>query len=208
LAPTPQTDFKEVLRDLRREQIVDTARRLFEERRTTEVSMEEIASEAGVSRSTVYVYFANRDELLTACLQRMHSLLMEALEPAWSPELDPADALRLLVHSMLARIDENPAFFLLAVAAAGTGRNPGSPLGAQLSLIGMDVVALLVEILGRGVESGRFRSFDLDRAAAFVGQQLFGAMYVRADDPARLPLDEAADGICSFLLEGLGAPAR
>ena len=46
-----------------------------------------------------------------------------------------------------------------------------------------------------------------DKATTFVGQQLYGAMSVRAGDPRPAPRDEAADELCTFLLYGLAGPA-
>ena len=206
MARTSPPQLKEVLRDFRRDQIIDVARQLFGERGTTEVSMDEIASEAGVARSTVYVYFANRDELLRACLKRMYNLLLDTVAGAWEREAKPADRLHSLVRGMLERIDDNPAFFRLAVATQGTGNHPTTTVGAELAIIGLDIARLLHDLVEQAVASGQFRAVDPDRAVAYIGQEIYGAMSVRADDVAPRPLDETADEICDFLLYGLAPP--
>src|ERR1700735_2769030 len=118
--------LKDVIRDFRRDQLIDTARRLFGERGTPEVSMDEIAAQAGVARSTVYVYFANRDDLLRACVQSMYDRMADTIALVVTGDGAPRERLRRLMVGVLERIDENPSFFRLAMATQGSTRAEGS----------------------------------------------------------------------------------
>jgi len=198
--------LKEVIRDFRRDQIVDTARRLFGERGSTEVPMDEIASEAGVARSTVYVYFANRDELLQACLQSMYERMKETVALIDSVDASPGERMRSLVLGVLERIDESPAFFRLAMATQGTGAEGSAAVGGALMLIGLDMIRLLEELLDAGITAGEFRAdLDRDRAVTLVGQLIYGALSVRAGEPDPAPASQVAAEICDFITRGLGA---
>ena len=55
----------------RREQILDAANALFAQRAYDEVSIEEIASSAGVTRGLVHHYFGGRKEVYIALLERL-----------------------------------------------------------------------------------------------------------------------------------------
>ena len=197
-------DLKEVIRDFRRDQVSDVARRLFGERGTTDVSMEEIASEAGVARSTVYVYFANRDELLRACLQRMHEQLTDGIAQTWGEESEPAQRLERLIIEMLARVDDSPAFFRLALVTQGTPARGAEAVGTELALISLSIARLIRDLVVEGIERGEFRSMDPDLATTLIGQQIYGAMAVRAEDPAPQPRAELAAETVHFIFRGLG----
>jgi len=196
-------DLKEVIRDFRRDQVIDVARRLFGERGTTDVSMDEIATEAGLARSTIYVYFANRDELLQACLKRVHDQLMTTIAGTWDLQTAPVDRLRGLIVAIFEQQDENPAFLRLALATYETVSSSDVAVGSELAMIGLDVVARLRDILEEGVADGAFRPLDPDRAVTLIGQQIYGAMSIRAADALPRPRHEVAAEICDFVLRGL-----
>jgi AcrR family transcriptional regulator len=58
-------------RQATRDTVVDTALRLFTERGYLGVRVEDIASEAGVSRATFYKHFAEREEILAELFERL-----------------------------------------------------------------------------------------------------------------------------------------
>ena len=55
-------------------------------------------------------------------------------------------------------------------------------------MIGLDMIRLLEDIVVRGKESGEFRpDVEVDRAVVLIGQQIYGALSVRAGEPESVP---------------------
>src|SRR3954447_24543249 len=65
----------------RRDQILDAANSLFAERGYEDVSVEDIASSAGVTRGLVHHYFGGRKEVYVALLERLGAVREERLRP-------------------------------------------------------------------------------------------------------------------------------
>jgi AcrR family transcriptional regulator len=63
----------------RREQILDAANALFAERPYDEVSVEDVASSAGVTRGLVHHYFGGRKEVYIALLERLGAVREQQL---------------------------------------------------------------------------------------------------------------------------------
>ena len=70
----------------RRDQILDAANALFAERGYDEVSVEDIASSAGVARGLVHHYFGGRKEVYIALLERLGTLREEQPAAASGPQ--------------------------------------------------------------------------------------------------------------------------
>ncbi len=63
---------------VKRAQIIEGARRVFIDKGFEAASMNDITREAGVSKGTIYVYFANKEELFEALIEEAEGLLRRA----------------------------------------------------------------------------------------------------------------------------------
>jgi AcrR family transcriptional regulator len=110
-------------REERREQIVDAAAEVFHGRNPAEVTFEEIADAAGVSRALVYNYFGDRDGVLEAVYRRNLRELRQRIGSVLVTSRGH-NALRELVRVNVEYAVENPAGYRYAAGEAIFDRIP------------------------------------------------------------------------------------
>ena len=91
-----------------RRRLLEAAGRCIVRRGNAQIRMAEVAEEAGVSRSTVYRYFPNRDEvLLGLMLARVDTALGDLVRALRHPD-DPARSLPEMVLARVQSVAGNP----------------------------------------------------------------------------------------------------
>jgi AcrR family transcriptional regulator len=95
--------------DARREQLLDSGVALLKHRPQTEVSIEEIAEAAGVSKGLLYHYFPTKTEFIVAALERGQRELAARLAP--DDSLAPVKRLDAGLEAFLDYVEEHPAAF-------------------------------------------------------------------------------------------------
>jgi AcrR family transcriptional regulator len=73
------------------------------------LTMSDIATEAGVSPGTLYRYFKNKEDILSALGDHYMMRLRGSIQQAITDEPEPADRLRVVVEVMLRFWQDNPA---------------------------------------------------------------------------------------------------
>jgi AcrR family transcriptional regulator len=111
-------------REERREQIVDAAAEVFRGRDPAEVTFEEIADAAGVSRALVYNYFGDRSGLVEAVYKRNVGLLAWRVGEALASTKGRENALRALVEVHVAFAQEDPAGYRYSAGEPSFARLP------------------------------------------------------------------------------------
>lgn len=90
-------------------QMIEAARRLFIEKGFEETTMCDIAEQAGVNRSTLHYYFANKDVMFRAVFSSIVETLMPRLTEIINSRLPLNERLALVVDEYFERFLENPS---------------------------------------------------------------------------------------------------
>lgn len=178
----------------KRRQILDGARRIFVRTGFDAASMNDVTREAGVSKSTLYVYFRSKEELFQALISQERESYFAEVEPLFGDAEHPAETLQ--------RYGEKLAGFTLSSGAMHAKRTVIA-VASRMPELGRDFYrhgperghAVLCRYLERAVAAGALAIEDVPLAAAqFVELCTAGVLRRRFfDDEAPEPTPEAIE---------------
>ncbi|MGY1805768.1 TetR family transcriptional regulator [Blastococcus sp. SYSU D00669] len=166
------------------------------------VGMEEIAAEAGTSKTVVYRHFADRAELHVAVCNRVASQLLPKLREAFESSGEPRRMLAAAIDTYLGFLEADPELYRFVVHPPNLDRSATSdPIDTLSDLVG-DQAAAAVSVALQ--QAGRDPA-----AAAPWGHGVVGLVrsaadwWLRAERP--MPRSELAAHLTDLAWSGLSA---
>jgi AcrR family transcriptional regulator len=189
----------------KRDQILDGAKNCFLKLGFEAASMNEITSEAGVSKGTIYVYFQNKEELFTSLIDRERSAMLTVAAHELNDAQSIEEALQRFGVSITTKLTSDMVIraqrMVLAVAermpdlaARFFGPDPFSGIVVLKTFLDAKVASGELRIEDTELASRQF--FELAMAASFK-RRLFGNM--RQEMPAAEISRTVASGVAMFL---------
>lgn len=166
-------------KEARPEEITAAALELFVERGFAATRLEDVAARAGVSKGTVYLYFANKEELFKAVVRE--GLVSPIAEMQGFVEQFPGGSFELLRMLILGWWDKVGATRISGIPKLLCGESGNFPELVRFYLA--EVVepgqAVLTAIVRRGIARGEFRDVDPEHAAMLIAAPMLQLMLWR-----------------------------
>ena len=195
--------------DRTRKRLLDAAEAIFSKSGLEAASTEAIARRAGVSKTMLFYYFQNKEQLYLEVLKRLFDAVVEPAQAARIETLSPREGLTAIVQGYFDIHLNRPAFAELTVREAMEyGGRHLHRLRYDLPFIGQ-----LMRVLRRGMLSGEFRAVDpLKTTVSLVGMTKILFTYKEAMERvleqevlAGDTVTEWRDHIVDLLLNGVSA---
>ena len=188
------------LRDRRRAEILDAAAILFAERGYDATDTQSLVAALGVGKGTLYRYFASKEVLFVAVVNRAIDRLDACIEDALARTADPIDRFETAITAYLRFFEENPAVVELLIQERAIFRASQRPIYFQRKAAHADRRHQMLREL---IDAGRLRDMPVERIGDVLGNQLYGTMFTNHFAGRRQSFESQVQDILDVVFHGI-----
>jgi len=191
-------------REARSNLILDGAEKLFVEKGYVETSINDIAEAADFSRTSVYQYFASKEEIYLRILDRYGDLLTERVSRATSRPSPAPEKITAFLEEIRRIIREKPNFFsLYFIQRHQVEPRLPTEMRARLNAKRRRLENVFRDFYRQGIERGEVRDISVKDASNLFFAQITGMMLLHEyyGEEFDVTLDEHLDKSLRLYLE-------
>jgi AcrR family transcriptional regulator len=201
---------RERRKESRPNELLTAALELFVERGYAATRLEDVATRAGASKGTLYLYFSGKDELFKAVVRGgILPAIAKAETLVGQFPGSASDLLRAVVTGIWSNVGKTLLSGIPKLIIAESGNFPDLArfYYQEVILRGFGVIKGILE---RGIRQGEFRKLDVEPTArAMMGPLLLSMLWrhsFESLESSPLSADRYLDGYLALVLEGLRVP--
>ncbi|MGH7603683.1 MAG: TetR family transcriptional regulator [Gemmatimonadaceae bacterium] len=146
-------------------ELLEAALRIFAERGYANTRLEDIAATVGVTKGTIYHYFATKEDLLRRAIRHFHEQAFRPLEAVLEKRQSPVSAIiRLFLRRAFGNLDST-RMSVLTLLVQGVAREVPAVYHHWLETGPVRAWEILAQLIEQGKARGEFRA-DADGEAA------------------------------------------
>ena len=167
--------FVQEYEDHRREELIKATYMEVAEKGYSNVTLQDIAQRAGVSKGSTLYYFASKEDLFLGAAEWMSQCVQNRIVDAVAIVEDPIEKTKALINSLFTNAQETRNFFLAYTdfVSMGTRNKRFHDLNARFY---RSCGVQDREIIEAGIESGAFRKLDIEDATSMLRALVDGLM--------------------------------
>ncbi len=212
-AATPRPPRWERRKDARPGELLDAALELFVEKGYAATRLDDVAARAGVSKGTLYLYYAGKEELFKAVVRQNIVPLLEAFErDAAGSTAGSAALLGEFFRRWWSSFGATPLAGIAKLVVGEAGNFPELARFFQQEVVLRNAM-LLRSIIERGVRQREFRAVDVDASIhLWMSPMVMRAIWEHSILPccpsgAEVPIERFLDAHLDFVLGALAPDA-
>lgn len=195
-------------------ELLDAALDLFVERGFAATRLDEVAARAGVSKGTLYLYYASKEDLFKAVVRQNIVPLIESFDrevAAW--QSGSAELLRAFFEGWWTRFGATKLAGIAKLVVGEAGNFPELALFFQQEVV-LPNAKLLRAIIERGIGRGEFAQVDVEATVhLWMSPLVMKAIWERSIQPCcppgfEVPIDRFLDAHLRSVLAALAPRDR
>ena len=191
------------IREARRRQILDAARQVFSQKSFNATNVSDVATAAGVSQGTIYLYFDSKDDLFMAVFEAwVATCVYQAYGESDLSADTVADQLRAFAHAA-AQVMIDTAEFLPVQMEFWSHMLRNDAIRERFRLLFAELRTFLSQIIQSGIDSGEFRPADAEALAAVAIAAYDGLILQWLADPQSVDWQRTSHTLVETILTGL-----
>jgi AcrR family transcriptional regulator len=157
---------------LTRSAVLGAAKRLIEDAGTADLPLGDIATVAGIGRTTLYDYFSDRDDLIATLVEQELPGVLQGLLDSLPAQDRPADRLATLAERTVEFVVNDPVLGVILHREVG---RMGPSAEVRIRAAHANLAEAMLGLYQAGVAAGEFRLMPPDLAGRWIQDTIMSA---------------------------------